>query len=220
MKNKNLFLLLGILSVVVFVAFVSACGKDGLVGPQGPQGPVGVTPTPAPLTDIQDMVAQENDYRTEVGQSPLTAGLVCTLYTIPNTTTLYVGAVLTTIGSFTYTGVFNQANTNVSDGLNILPPGLKSVYQTWYAVKCTGSFVFADSAWHSFDISSDDGSLLKVDGAFLSNDGLHGLQTVSGSKLLKYGIHSFELDFFQGAGNEALIVNMDGSVLDNTHFYH
>jgi hypothetical protein len=39
-------------------------------------------------------------------------------------------------------------------------------------------------------------------------------------KLLQPGIYSFELDYFQGSGNEALTLNMDGAILPSANLYH
>ncbi len=146
---------------------------------------------------------------------------------MPTTTTGITAAanggtapVLTSVGSFEYLGVFNEPNGPVTAGLNILPTALQGVYQTWYIVKCTGNLVVGDSNWHEFDIDSDDGSNLYVDGLIINNDGLHGAQDKSASKFLAYGFHSFELDYLQGAGQEALILNEDSAIMQATGFYH
>lgn len=204
----------------VMVLFVG-CAK-GQRGDQGGQGVAGlddVDPT-ATQTDIQATVERENEYRASVGQESLVPGLACTLYTVPTTATLIIGATLTTVGTWGYTGVFNQQVAPVTDGFNVLPAGLQATYQTWFIVKCSGQFVVSDDAWHGFDLTSDDGSNLYVDGILINNDGLHSTQTKFGSKYLKYGLHSFELDYFQGGGAQSLILNYDGSLLSNEHFYH
>jgi hypothetical protein len=173
------------------------------------------------------MVDTENNYRLNVGQEALVPGLDCNVYTVPTTTTGITAAanggtapVLTGVGSFSYAGQFNQANGPTSAGLNILPAGMQNVYQTWYIVKCTGDLVVSDDNWHEFDLTSDDGANLYVSGLLINNDGMHGAQTVSKSKYLKYGFYSFELDYLQGAGNEALILNEDGALMSSAGFYH
>lgn len=216
---------------LVMVLALTACqgynGADGANGAQGtpgvagPQGPAGTpAPLPPPPTSIQLLVNAENAYRDAVGQEPLTPGLACTLYTVPTTTTQIAGATLTNVGSFEYLGVFNQPNANVSAGLNVLPASIRSVFTSWYIVKCTGQMVVADDNWHSFVLTSDDGSLLSIGGALINNDGLHAAASVSAIKLMKHGLYSFELDFLQGAGLEQLNLNMDNAVLGAAHFYH
>ena len=197
-----------------------ATGATGVQGPQGIQGPQGPAYTPPPPTPIQAIVDQENAYRDAVGQEPLTPGLDCTLYTVPNTTTQISGATLTNIGSFEYLGVFNQPNAPVTSGFNVLPIQIQPVYQTWFILKCTGQFVVANDSWHEWDLTSDDGSLLSIGGSLINNDGLHAAVTKSAVKFLKHGLYSFELDFFQGAGVQQLNLNMDGSILTSDHFYH
>ena len=174
----------------------------------------------ASLSDIQQIVANENAYRASISQELLLPGLTCYLYTVPQTTTAIVGATLTSIGQWAFNGIFDQTNESTSNGLNILPTNLQGFYQNWYIVKCIGLLVVADDNWHSFDLTSDDGSNLYIDGLLINNDGLHGANKVMAAKFLKWGIHSFELDFLQANGNEALILNQDGQLMGNTGFYH
>jgi len=76
-------------------------------------------------------------------------------------------------------------------------------------------------AWHSFCLASDDGSNLYINGGLLlANDGLHGVKNVCAVKSLAQGSYSIELDYFQGAGNESLILNMDGALLPSENLYH
>jgi hypothetical protein len=214
-------------SAIILAFVLSGCGSISYSGPQGdrgatgPQGPPGqIVIPPAEGADVAEVVKEENDYRASVGQEPLVSGLSCTLYTVPTTTTKIVGATLTSVGSWTYVGTFNVANQSVSTGLNVLPVALQPVYQTWYVVKCSGVIAVADDSWHNFSLTSDDGSNLYVDGLLVSNDGMHGTQTVSNVRFLKHGVHSFELDYLQGSGNEALILNLDGSLLPSSSLYH
>ena len=221
--KKIMFIILA-LSLTACAGYNGADGSNGAKGAPGIAGPQGPAGTPAPIpptpTSIQLLVNAENAYRDTVGQEPLTPGLACTLYTVPTTTTAIAGATLTNVGSFEFLGVFNQPNTNVSVGLNILPHNIQSVFQTWYIVKCTGQLVVADDNWHQFVLNSDDGSLLSVGGALINNDGLHAATAKSAIKFMKHGLYSFELDFLQGAGLQQLNLNMDNSVLGSAHFYH
>lgn len=205
-------------SILLVAMTLTACGK----GEQGTQGPQGIA-APAPASaDVLDIVNLENSYRSSVGQAPLTSGMVCTLYTVPNTTTLIIGAVLTNIGSWNYLGTINQPNTPVTNGLNILPTALATVYQSWYIVKCTATLIIADDNYHLFVLTSDDGSNLYVDGgaALINNDGLHGSQSKSAAKLLKYGLHTIEVDYLQAGGQQELSLTMDGAYINQALMYH
>lgn len=209
-------LLLGIVSMF-FMGCTGANGVNGLNGATGPAGPAASEPL---TNDVTLVVDEANALRSAQGSESYVKGLSCSLYTVPTTTTQIVGATLTGVGSFGYLGTFNVANQSVSSGFNVLPLALQPVYQTWFIVKCSGVLINTDDAWHEFDVSSDDGSNLYVDGLLINNDGLHGVQSKANVKFLNRGVHSFELDFFQSSGSQALVVNEDSSLLDSTKLYH
>jgi len=173
---------------------------------------------------LQQVLDQENSYLESVGQHDLVPGLACSLYTVPTNTISIQGANAacseTNQASFPYVGAFNQPNTSVTAGLNVLPTALQPVFQTWFILKCSGYLINLDNNYHQFTLTSDDGSLLTVDGLLVNNDGLHATQTVSASKLLTKGAHWVELDFFQGGGQQSLILSEDGTVMDGSLFYH
>src|SRR5665213_3287455 len=159
------------LLITILISLTACAGNDGVDGSNGAPGPAGpvTTPTPPPnLDSIADVVQEYNEGRVAVGQDPVTAGLACTLYTVPNTTTQIVGAVLTSVGSWTYTGVFNDANGSSAPGLTILPAAIRSFYTSYYVVKCTGLYVMAGPGYAEFDLSSDDGANLSVNGALIN----------------------------------------------------
>ena len=101
-----------------------------------------------------------------------------------------------------------------------LPISLAQTYKTWFVLKCTGYIINTDNAWHEFDLTSDDGSILYIDDTAFNNDGLHSSQTKSFAKFLSAGVHTFELDFLQGQGMQSLILNMDGTLLPTNQLYH
>lgn len=81
--------------------------------------------------------------------------------------------------------------------------------------------VFGDSNWHQFSLTSDDGSLLSINGSLINNDGNHGSTTKVASKLFQKGVYSFTLQYMQGpGGNQSLILGMDGQVIGAEHFVH
>lgn len=200
---------------------LSACGQ----GPQGNTGQAGqngkdgqsivVLPPPMP-SDIEQVVNDENTNRRALGQAPLTQGLTCYLYKVPNSTTAIVGASLTSVGSFLMTKDFNSTGSP----LNILPSQLGSLYTTYFIVKCYGVMVVTDDAYYTLSVVSDDGANVYVDGTKLDNDGLHGTQSASIVKYLRRAVHSFELDFFQAGGAQGLQFQVNGSVFNSQGFYH
>jgi hypothetical protein len=218
---------------ILFVLGMVACGQgpQGPQGAMGPQGPAGSSTSTE--TSVQQLVDEQNAERAALGQAPLTQGLTCTFYTVSQSTTCLVqnntsactawsSNAYTTVGSFRYTGVFNQPTAQTSNGLNVLPTALQGIsqYQSWYVLRCSGQLVITDNNYHEFDLTSDDGSNLYIDGLLIANDGLHGTQTKSAAKFLGYGLHSFELDYLQASGQETLILNEDGAVMQASGFYH
>lgn len=220
-----------IIVALTAIALFCACdrdGKDGAMGPSGPAGAVIVQPTPEPISDVASIVADENVYREGLGQTELSSGLSCTLYTITGGSTILSGANtltgVTQVATFLLTVPFNQANTSVNDGLNVLPAPLMNnpTYKNLILLKCTGQLVVVTTGYYMFDLASDDGSLLYIDGGLLiNNDGGHGVTDVSGTKYLRRGVHTFQLNFSQsGGGSEALILKANGSLVDPGYFYH
>jgi hypothetical protein len=235
-KLGNSWYLVTIFAVALFLCIISSCGKTGMQGPQGvpgPQGPAGTGVQPIQLTPVQQLVVTYNEYRISNGQEPLVPGLDCTLYTIPTTTTCLStatgpagcvvpsGAQYVSVGSFLYLGEFNQPNQAGTAGFNILPAVLQPNYSSYFRVTCTGDLFVVDDNWHSFSLSSDDGSNLYISGLLINNDGVHSIQTISASKYLdSLQPYSFEVDYFQQGGNVALILNEDGAVMGSSGWYH
>lgn len=182
-----------------------------------------VVELPAPIIDkAKQIIEEENEYRLMAGQAMLSEGLTCTLYNLQATTPGSIPSnPPTAVATFVYKGPFNQPNSSAQDGLNILPEALRVVYKQWYLIKCQGQFVATHSDYYQFNLTSDDGSKLYLDNALLiDNDGHHGAQLRSGSKLLKRGVHTFRLDYMQGpAGNQALILEDAQDTISGNLFY-
>jgi hypothetical protein len=225
-----------ILSLVV-VLFVAGCGKDSYTNTvtQVPGPVVTLTPPPIPVTDLQAdinaLVADENAYREGLGQTGLTNGLGCVLYTVTGGQFIQNDAShnptltgLSQVASFLLADVINQPNSPVSDGLNVLPLALRSnvTYQNLILLRCQGQIVVTTTGYYGFDLWSDDGSVLYVDGArVIDNDGGHGIVEKHGSKYLRRGVHAFRLDFAQtGAGNQALILKANGDFIQGQFYFH
>jgi hypothetical protein len=209
-----------LLTLIVISTALTACGKEIVNNNTTFPNITTVQNQSVTPTTIEQIVEEQNALREAEGEDPLTLGLDCDLYTVPTSTTQIIGATLNYVGSFEYLGDFNVQNSNVSTGLSILPTNIQSIYQSWIILKCNGTLIVADNNYHEFDLSSDDGANLYIDGLLINNDGLHSIQTKSAAKFLGYGIHSFELDFFQASGMQALILNEDGDVTDSSQFYH
>jgi hypothetical protein len=217
---------------------LTACGSS-LQVLQSPTTQVVAQPSPSPSPSagaaISEIVNSYNQYLVSQGSDPITPGLRCTLYKIANlpaTPCILASSIsgcevissttgYALVGSFTYTGAIDQVNQAGTAGFNVLPPALQSLYATDFAVTCTGYFVNTDDNYHEFDVDSDDGSVLSINGnVVVNNDGLHSATDIKGEKFLEAQVYSFEVQYFQGPGNVALIVNMDGNVLPAANLYH
>jgi hypothetical protein len=106
----------------------------------------------------------------------------------------------TPIGSFTSPDIQFLTDT----GQNWHPLG-----QSTFGADITGTLLVAAPGTYSFNLVSDDGSYLFIDGSLVVNDGgLHGISSVSNSALLTAGNHPFEVQFWED-GNLASGVDLN-----------
>jgi hypothetical protein len=90
-----------------------------------------------------------------------------------------------------------------ADGASLSPAPANATLNTSYIdMEGTLTVSAAEAGLASFSLTSDDGSILTIDGAQVVNDdGTHGAQTESGTVNLSAGIHTIELQYFnQNAG--------------------
>jgi len=74
-----------------------------------------------------------------------------------------------------------------------------------FALQYTGYFYAETEGVYTFSLISDDGSRLLLDEIeIILNDGLHASQEVKGYAWLEKGYHSFEVQYFELGGDEAL----------------
>lgn len=220
---KNVFMF------AVMALVLSACGFQGPRGPQGETGGVTTMPVDDVQADINKVLADENEYRLGLGQTMLSQGLSCTLYTFATGDRIQASIAghntltpLSSVATFLLKDVVNQPNASVGDGLNILPPALRPIYLNLFMVRCQGQIVVLESGHYNFELSSDDASLLYVDGVkVIDNDNNHGITAVQGSRYLRRGVHSFRFDYAQaGGGSQALVLKANGSLIEGRHYAH
>lgn len=214
--------MLKLILVIVALLTIIACGHNRDHYYQVPTEVIVPVPTPVeptPPTDVEKLVAEKNEYRVIAGQLPLTRGLTCTVHETTNPDlTVSLGSAKHT---FALMDTFNQPNSSVNDRLNILPEALQAIYLNNFAVRCQGQIVVTESGYYSFELTSDDGSMLYIGGSLVvNNNGNHGAVTVTGAKLLERGVHSFRLDYAQtGGGSQALILTSNGALIHAENFY-
>lgn len=80
-----------------------------------------------------------------------------------------------------------------------------------FAFRFTGSISLPAEGDYTFYTSSDDGSMLYINGQLVvNNDGLHGTQERSGTVHLPAGSHQIVVSFFEKGGGEVLTVSYAG----------
>lgn len=221
-----------VMLAAIFALGLTACGE----GPRGHQGAPGApAPVPAPPAvsaleeQVAKLLAEENEYRLGLGQTALTTGLSCTVQTFTSGDRIQASiaghntlAGLSTVGTFLLTTPMNQDVSPISDGNSVLPAAIRNVYKNMYLLRCQGQLVITETGYHMFDVNSDDGSLLFLNGSkLIDNDNNHGPTLVAGMKYLRKGVHSFRVDYAQsGGGSQALIVRMNGELLNPLLFAH
>ncbi|MGC9151582.1 MAG: family 20 glycosylhydrolase [Microbacter sp.] len=74
-----------------------------------------------------------------------------------------------------------------------------------FGLKFRGYFNIPATDIYRFELTSDDGSVLKIDEkTVVNNDGLHSALEKSGEIALQRGVHRFSLDFIEGGGGYTL----------------
>ena len=79
--------------------------------------------------------------------------------------------------------------------------------QEWFAIDYSGRFWIDKPGLYRFALTSDDGSKLYIDDrTVVDNDGIHPLDTKSGSVELAGGIHRIRVQYFQGPRLQVALV--------------
>ncbi len=212
--------------ILLMMIGVSGCGQS-----------TQVVSSPNPTVDtLQDdinyLVYLKNVDRLLTAQAPLTSGLSCVVQQVSsgqclNTSSVGcsgLGLVMTgTSYTYLYKGLFNQPDSSSLDTNTLLPAALQPLFTNKnFRVVCSGSLVITKSDYYEFDLTSDDGSILTLDGSqVVNNDNNHGMTTRSGVSLLYRGVHTFALQYAQtGGGNYGLILLSNGQNILINNFYH
>lgn len=88
-----------------------------------------------------------------------------------------------------------------------------------YALKFEGVFKIENEGVYHFRVTSDDGSILWIDGKkVVDNDGIHPPTQKAGSVKLMPGLHKVTLGFTQAGGGDELEVEIAGSALAQQPF--
>lgn len=220
--------------LILAIALTYALTGCGRCCKYGAPVPVAVPPPSAPETLTQLLVDAENSYRASQGQTMLTQGLSCTVQAVSSGVWLsssspgYLagqGVLVVTGTAYAYlmTGAFNQPEVPNGSLSSVLPASLQAMFSSInYKLSCSGQVVVIQDGYYTFDLASDDGSILTLDGAQVANnDGGHTMFDKQGVKLLRAGVHTFSLLYAQSApSNFGLTLSANGAVLPGSAFYH
>jgi outer membrane protein OmpA-like peptidoglycan-associated protein len=93
-----------------------------------------------------------------------------------------------------YATTLNMPERDFKDGF----PGVTDRFE-WFAIDYHGTFLAPAQAKYKFQLASDDGSILAIDGkTVIDNDGVHPTVTKEGEVDLQAGAHSIRVEYFQG----------------------
>ena len=82
-----------------------------------------------------------------------------------------------------------------------------------FSLRASGYINIPADGTYTFEIESDDGSKLWVDGTLIAdNDGHHGMQTASGNIDLEAGLVSINLEYFENLGGAGLILRWENNL--------
>lgn len=80
-----------------------------------------------------------------------------------------------------------------------------------FAIRYSGQLVVGEAGRYRFNLGSDDGSRLWIDGkVVVDNDGVHGMQRKRGNVELSEGRHTVTLGYFEKSGGEELELTWSG----------
>lgn len=219
-------------TILVALAFcLVSCGNDDVTR-EIVREPAIVNETPPQVSneaqDLLNLIQDENDYRAGLGQTMLSSGLSCTLQTFTGGDRIQASVAghntlsgLKTVASYSLLSGFNQEQSSVNDGMSVMPPSLRNMYKTNYLLKCSGYFIVLNSDHYKFDLTSDDASVLYVNGSkLIDNDNSHGTTKLSETKYLRRGVHSIRLDYAQNGGEQSLVLNMNDQLLKGANLLH
>ena len=103
-------------------------------------------------------------------------------------------------------------------------PGITDRFE-WFGIIYDGTFEVTSAGTYKFDIASDDGSRLWIDGAeIINNDGVHAINSSDGDVKLSAGMHSMKVWYFQGPAYEIALQlfvtkpNAEAEIFDMRNF--
>ena len=155
----------------------------------------GISPSATAHISVLAMRQPENPF----GDTP---GLTTKYYAVTGAAVLPDFAALTPYLTNISTQV-NYASTNGNFATSLRADDVAAQWTGWVQISQSGT--------HTFSLTSDDGSRLRIGNTVVVlNDGLHGMQEVTGTIALAAGKHAITIDFFEAGGGAGCIAQLEG----------
>lgn len=110
--------------------------------------------------------------------------------------------------------------TLFTDSFNISPQAFSGGFpgvlkqDDWFGIRYEGTFFVPNDGGFNFEVTSDDGAILYIDGQrVVDADGIHSAVTSTGRRDLRSGNHKLRLDYFQSSKGQVALgvfVTMSG----------
>ncbi len=111
-----------------------------------------------------------------------------------------------TLGTATVYSAGTTDNVNIAEQVGIFGNGGEE-----YGARVTTTLNITNGGTYTFGTTSDDGSILYIDGApVVNNDGLHGVVTETGTIDLDPGTYEITIIFFENGGGDTLGATIQG----------
>ncbi|MGB0905102.1 MAG: PA14 domain-containing protein, partial [Mangrovicoccus sp.] len=159
------------------------------------QGSVAVIDTGVGIIRLNGIVADDIRPFDFIGLDKVTLnGMTASYFNLPN------GVSLLEQIDFRAAPVFEEKVTEINEATtgSFYAGGVSDNFAVIYH----GNYLAEEAGSYQFNLTSDDGSELWIDGVrVIDNDGLHGARLLKGEVTLDEGAHTIELRYFEGKGS-------------------
>lgn len=174
---------------------------DGLYTPPANGGPYDVILSAALIDDaaitasVTLKLVPEDQIFVSCQQGSLAFPIKADVYQLPTNTSKLpdfnaIGPKLTTVCMDQYAVAARDWSTGF--------PGLPGLFE-WFALRTTTQLIIPAQGSYSFQLNSDDGAKLSIDGILvIDNDGQHAPTAKTADINLAAGEHTLSIDYFQG----------------------
>jgi PA14 domain len=161
---------------------------------------LGAQPQPAPGTPGQPPIMSGTNVFGNGNADTAQTGFTGTLFWIPAGTAQMPAYTGMQPAGFLFSPTLNVANQAMNGGF----PGIDPNHNQWFGIEWEAPLVVGTESDYSFHVSSDDGTVVKIDGTVIVNNDHANLKDASGPVHLVKGTHDLVVDYYQATANVAL----------------